>query len=353
MLKQIQRFEAFLERVEGGLLAILVVVMLSLAVYNVFYRNVLVPIQAAEDTAEVEQAAPVEVQEPEKAEAEPEPAEEADSDSEESGFGGGFGDEAEESGDSEGFGGGFGDEEPEPAEEPAAEPEKPADDSGGFGGGFGDDEAPEAEPEATDDSEGFGGGFDDGEESEPESDDGGFGGGFDDGETADKVTPEPAAVQAPVETVSVLDKEHSFIYKLIDSLKLEWIDVLLRQFVLLVGFLGAMLAARRRKHITIDALSKVVPERFLPGIEAITSLLAAVICVFLAISGWDLVQISLEYPKELMHWANESTFQMMFPIGFGLLSFHFSVRVLEHGAQMMGMEVDVDHDPTSSNEEEE
>ena len=113
------------------------------------------------------------------------------------------------------------------------------------------------------------------------------------------------------------------------AVKLEWIDVLLRHLVLVVGFLGAMLATQRRKHITIDALSKVLPERFLPWIEAVTAALATAICGFLAVSGADLVSISREYPKELMWWADEWEFQMVFPIGFGLLALHFAIRVLE------------------------
>ena len=112
-------------------------------------------------------------------------------------------------------------------------------------------------------------------------------------------------------------------------MKLEWIDILLRHLVLVVGFLGAMLATHRRKHITIDALSKIIPLRFHPWLDMVTGTLAAVICGFFAVSGRDLVMISREFPKEIMWWADEWAFQMVFPIGFALLSFHFTIRVFE------------------------
>ena len=41
----------------------------------------------------------------------------------------------------------------------------------------------------------------------------------------------------------------------VDAVKVEWIDVLLRQLVLIVGFLGAMLATRRRSRCRVRCTS--------------------------------------------------------------------------------------------------
>jgi TRAP-type C4-dicarboxylate transport system permease small subunit len=198
-------------------------------------------------------------------------------------------------------------------EEPEAKPAED-DEAGGFGGDFA------AKPAADDEAAGFGGGF---------------GGDFA-GSTNEPAVPTPTPVpleQAePVELSATAQLVDAFVM----AVKLEWIDVVLRHLVLVVGFLGAMLATQRRKHITIDALSKVLPQRLLPWTEALTSLLAAVICGFLASSGADLVAISREFPKELTAWADEWMFQLVFPVGFALLCFHFGVRVLEsigHGLQ--------------------
>lgn len=283
MLRWLQRVEDRLVVVEGWALSACVITMLLLAVYNIGYRNVLVPFQAqfpvpSEFSTVVESTA-----EPLGQEAE------ADTDSE--GFGGGFG-------------GGFG-------EEPEAEDTEAADDfAGGFGGGFGDEPSEPA-----------------GEEEGAEGVGGGFGGGFEDR------TEEKAEAPAEVEPVAVEVEEPSgfalFLADVVKAMRLEWIDILLRHLVLVCGFLGAMLAAKRRKHITIDALSKVMPAKVLPVTESCTSALAAMICVILAISGWNLVEIGLEFPKELMSWADEWMFQLVFPIGFLMLAFHFGVRAFE------------------------
>ena len=110
MLDILKRVEERLVRVEGWILVFLVGLMLSLAVYNVLYRNVLVPIQAK---LTIQESAP------DAGGSVPPPAQNLKTES------------VEVSGDDEGFGGGFGD----PVSDP---PESPSEDEG-FGGGFGDD----------------------------------------------------------------------------------------------------------------------------------------------------------------------------------------------------------------------
>jgi TRAP-type C4-dicarboxylate transport system permease small subunit len=115
----------------------------------------------------------------------------------------------------------------------------------------------------------------------------------------------------------------------IHALKIEWIDVILRQLVVIVGFLGAMLATRRRKHINIDALSRLLPEQARRVVAVMTNLLSVVICFFLGSAGIKLVQMSREFPTELTEWADEWSFQLMFPLGFFLLALHFAIRTME------------------------
>jgi len=324
MLKILQRVEDRIAALEGSLLTIIVLVMLSLAVYNVFYRNILVPIQAKVTISAVATVQPP-ANEPSSAQVKP-------SESDNESFGGGFGSDpaaADDDGFGGGFGGGFGSE-VKPAEDPGA----------GFGGGFGSEEKPAEDPGA-----GFGGGFgggfgsDNAAASESESDDGfggGFGGGFGDAKPTAEAPPADSPKPAPAD--SVVAEPTAFVAavdRFVLALRVEWIDVLLRHLVLVCGFLGAMLATRRRKHITIDALSKVLPAKVLPYADGVTAALSAFICVILAISGWDFVKIGLEFPKELAWWADEWVFQLVFPIGFGLLAFHFLVRVAESVGELV------------------
>ena len=106
----------------------------------------------------------------------------------------------------------------------------------------------------------------------------------------------------------------------------HWIDVVLRQLVILVSFFGAMMATRTGKHINVDALSKLVPPAGRRALAVVTNALAVAVCVVFARAGAELVEIGREHPSPLTSWADEWVFQLMFPFGFGLVAFHFGVR---------------------------
>ncbi|MBC8067717.1 MAG: TRAP transporter small permease, partial [Deltaproteobacteria bacterium] len=115
----------------------------------------------------------------------------------------------------------------------------------------------------------------------------------------------------------------------IDTIKMGWIDVVLRQLVILVAFFGGMMATHRGKHINVDALSKMLGPGVRRLLGVVTNLLALGVCLVLARAGGQLVAISREHPRELVPWADEWVFQLMYPLGFSLLAFHFAVRVAE------------------------
>jgi TRAP-type C4-dicarboxylate transport system permease small subunit len=117
--------------------------------------------------------------------------------------------------------------------------------------------------------------------------------------------------------------------KTIEAMRMDWIDPILRQLVIIVGFLGATLATQRRKHINIDALSKLLPEGARKASMLAVDLLSLVACGALALAGGKLVALGREFPSELVGDVDEWHFQLMFPVGFGLLGLHFLVRVLE------------------------
>ena len=340
-MEKLLRLESHLIRAESWLLVVMVLTMLLLGSYNVLYRNVLVAWQSSLSTSGPPVVEPPPVQ-PDPSKATPAAG---DKKAGGGGFGGGFGEEEEPEGDeapaadeADGFGGGFGEEEEEPEGDektPAPEPDaKPADSADGFGGGFGDDEEG-AEPDGDEAGGGFGGGFGD-SESDGDGDGGGFGGGFGDGapevDDGTDVAPAIRMPAAPKEPEGGPPPEGSFsanIMSLIDAIKLDWIDTLLRQLVIMVGFLGAMIATQRRKHINIDAASKLLPTKVRGWIAMAMNVLATGMSIALAVAGWKLVAISRAFPKEIIPHFDEWHMQLMFPVGFGLLALHFAFRVIE------------------------
>jgi TRAP-type C4-dicarboxylate transport system permease small subunit len=322
-MRKLRALEDLLIRVESALAVVLVLTMLLLAAYNVVYRNVLVPLQ----NHWAHSGPPVQptTAEPVPTEGEPAPtdAEDAKADAKQV-------DSAREGG---------------------------ADDFGGFGGlGEEDDEGQAGKPEAkggADDFGGFGGLDDGGDDAKPEPDakavdakapaaDEGLGDaedelGEDDLGDEDQFANLPAIDAVAKQSADAIPQGGppppgsfaAWAVAFIDDIKLDWIDVFLRQLVIIVAFFGAMLATQRGKHINVDALSKLLPRSARRVVGVLLPLTAVAVCLVLAKAGWDLVQIGRAYPKDLLPSVPEWSLQLMFPVGFGLLAVHFAVRMVE------------------------
>ena len=286
-MNRILQLERVLLRVETWCLVALVGLMLALAGYNVAYRNLLVPLQRHWATSGPAAASP---EAPARNVVSPAPRQATPPDEGAEGFGGGLAEEAgADEGGAEGFGGGLAEE--AGADEGGAE---------GFGGGLAEEAQPALSPNAV--------------ESGP-------------------------SVSQPAPAVGGLPREGSWRARAIaaiDAVKIEWIDVLLRQLVIIVSFLGAMLATHRRKHINVDALSRLLSWPVRRVVALVVDLVSVGVCTVLAVAGRDLVSIGRDFPKDLFPWADEWQFQLMFPVGFGLLALHFVVRALEDIAAMVG-----------------
>jgi TRAP-type C4-dicarboxylate transport system permease small subunit len=72
-----------------------------------------------------------------------------------------------------------------------------------------------------------------------------------------------------------------------------WGDVLVRVLVLWIGLIGAMIATRQNKHISIDLVARYLPKRFDLPVKAVVQLFAAVVCALAAF--YSFVFVHAEY----------------------------------------------------------
>lgn len=70
------------------------------------------------------------------------------------------------------------------------------------------------------------------------------------------------------------------------SLGILWGETLLKQLVLLSGFLGAALAAAREKHFAWEAAHMGASPRLQPWLRLVSNLCAAAVCLLLLKAGW-------------------------------------------------------------------
>lgn len=107
-----------------------------------------------------------------------------------------------------------------------------------------------------------------------------------------------------------------------------WVDILLRHLVLWIGFLGSALAASNDRHINIDALTRFLSSRIRSVIGVLTNLFAVIVCFFLLSAAVTFVNNEIADKTTVYAEIPEWYSQIIIPVGFGLLIFHFLVRTV-------------------------
>jgi TRAP-type C4-dicarboxylate transport system permease small subunit len=109
---------------------------------------------------------------------------------------------------------------------------------------------------------------------------------------------------------------------------IDWGDSMVRYLVVWVGFIGAAIATKEDKHITIDVLSRWITGKGSSAIQVISHLSSTVICGLLAWAGikfiWYEAQMGGTAFFNLPIWVPE----LIIPITFGLMTLRYILRLI-------------------------
>lgn len=108
---------------------------------------------------------------------------------------------------------------------------------------------------------------------------------------------------------------------------LTWSDTMLQHLTLWLCFLGAALATCERRHISIDVLSRILPEKITRWSNLIVDCLALIVVGVLAYYGFDFVIDEQSSEAVLignipLWWAKS-----IIPVGFVLIGLHFALQI--------------------------
>ena len=113
------------------------------------------------------------------------------------------------------------------------------------------------------------------------------------------------------------------------STGLAWGDALVRNLVLWTGFIGAAVATREGKHISIDVVSRWISPKRRIGIEIITNGFSLSVCALLTFAALKFVRNEIQMKSVLFldvpSWASE----IILPFTFGVMTFRFCLRFLK------------------------
>jgi len=109
---------------------------------------------------------------------------------------------------------------------------------------------------------------------------------------------------------------------------IDWGDALVRYLVVWVGFIGAAVATKEGKHITIDVLSRGLTGAGNRAIRAISHFVSAAVCGMLTWAGIKFIFFEAQMGGvvffKLPVWVPE----LIIPLTFGLMTLRYSMRLL-------------------------
>ncbi|MBN2424077.1 MAG: TRAP transporter small permease [Calditrichaceae bacterium] len=107
-----------------------------------------------------------------------------------------------------------------------------------------------------------------------------------------------------------------------------WADPLLRHLVLWLGFIGASLATKDGKHISIDVFGRLLKGKWKEISAIIINVFACFITLYLAEAAWRFVMEEKEFGTTVFGETPAWFFQIIIPIGFGLIALRFLIRII-------------------------
>ncbi|MBN1397553.1 MAG: TRAP transporter small permease [Bacteroidetes bacterium] len=120
-----------------------------------------------------------------------------------------------------------------------------------------------------------------------------------------------------------------------------WGDILLRHLVLWIGFLGAALATSSERHLNIDILTRYLPERLKGAVATLSNIFAAAICCLLLCASLTFIEFEISNNNTVFEEIPSWYAQIIIPVGFGLLTFHFIIRAVLDAGKALKKEVPV------------
>jgi len=111
---------------------------------------------------------------------------------------------------------------------------------------------------------------------------------------------------------------------------LTWGDPLVRNLVLWVSLIGATLATREKKHISIDIVSRWISPQKKNLVEVMINLFAFSICGLLVFAALKFIKNESEMGNIIFLKIPSWIPTLILPITFGLMAFRFGLQTLKN-----------------------
>ena len=107
-----------------------------------------------------------------------------------------------------------------------------------------------------------------------------------------------------------------------------WGDMLVRVLVLWIGLVGAMVAARQNKHISIDLVARYLPGRFNLPVKALVELFVTVVCTLAAFYSYVFVRTEFYEGGAAFGHVPVWVCQAIIPVAFTVMALRYLMMSL-------------------------
>ena len=108
-----------------------------------------------------------------------------------------------------------------------------------------------------------------------------------------------------------------------------WADPLLRYMVVWAGLLGAAVATNQSKHISIDIISHLVPEKFMPWLRVLLNFFSASVCIILTYAAVKFVRDEVLYGGRGILAIPSWALNIIYPLAFSIIAGRFMIQALK------------------------
>jgi TRAP-type C4-dicarboxylate transport system permease small subunit len=115
---------------------------------------------------------------------------------------------------------------------------------------------------------------------------------------------------------------------------LFWADEVVKLIVLWLAMVGSIAATRDNRHIRIDALSHLLPERAVDLVRILVDVFAALVCAVISWQAWRYLQLEIEFEDTVLIDVPAWIAHSILPAAFALIAYRFAVSV---AAQMISL----------------
>ncbi len=113
-----------------------------------------------------------------------------------------------------------------------------------------------------------------------------------------------------------------------------WSGELVRIMVLWLAMVGAVAACRENRHIRIDAISHLLPDRAVGAARLVVDTFAAAVCAVVAWNAWRYIQLEMEFEDTVLIDTPAWIVHAIVPVAFALLSYRFLIGVGKEGIKL-------------------